>query len=177
MVHRCLANNGFSFPRGKFLAGSCWVRGCEYFVEGVFAPWCYNYPIYRPVHFFFLVNYCFVPFAAALFERHRVLCCRWALEMAVSSPQAQSWGRCSFASSLCKSWCLPNARQTLCLSYTLCLRWSLPVRQGRLPMRAVGDGGGGERSEGPRQQDWLCSLWSVEPLSVRGIRCECWQLA
>lgn len=41
---------------------------------------------------FFLVNYCFVPFAAALFERHRVLCCRWALEMAVSSPQAQSWG-------------------------------------------------------------------------------------
>lgn len=89
---------------------------------------------------------------------------RWRWLCPHPKPKAGGLGR-SFASSLCKSWCLPNARQTLCISYTLCLRWSLPVRQGRLPLRAVGDGGGGERSEGPRQQDWLF-LWSVEPLFV-----------
>lgn len=140
MVHRWSANNFFFFSHflrvnsGQRVVGSKGVNtlwGCLLLSATT------TLFIALSFFFFFLVNCCFVPFAAvvavaaALFERLGIMSTG---DVCVLTPSPKRWGVCLFASSLCKSRCLWNARQTLHLSYTLCLRRSLPACQGGLPL-------------------------------------------
>lgn len=78
-------------------------------------------------------------------------------------PKPKALRLCLFACSLCRSWCLSHARQTLPLSYTLRLRW---WRRGEII---------GSQAAGPASVP--CGQ-SVEPRVYRGgPRCECWPLA
>lgn len=127
MAHGCF--------QGKFLAGSAGSEGMNTLGRGVFAPYCYKYPIYRPCPFFPGE----LPLCARLSPLWLPPCLKdEALRVAAEHwrclcpyPKPKALGVCLSACSLCKSWCLSHARQTLSLSYTLHLGWwSLPVRLG-----------------------------------------------